>query len=135
MSFMRHVSLGTNDLDAAVAFYDVVLATLGGRRALFFAGQAASYVSERSADQSLWLHAPHDGEPATVGNGSHIGFAAGSREQVDAFFAAAVANGGVADGAPGARALYGAAYYGGFVRDLDGNKIEAYFIDPALRED
>ena len=71
----------------------------------------------------------HDGGKAAVGNGSHFGFLATSREQVDAFYAKALELGGMGDGAPGNRAHYGPQYYGAFVRDLDGHKIEAMYWD------
>ena len=64
-----------------------------------------------------------------MGNGSHFGFSATSRAQVEAFHAKALAMGGTSDGAPGTRELYGPQYYGAFVRDLDGHKIEAMFWD------
>jgi catechol 2,3-dioxygenase-like lactoylglutathione lyase family enzyme len=66
-----------------------------------------------------------NGKPASPGNGVHIAFQAPDRETVRRFHAAAVANGGSDDGAPGIREKYNANYYGAFVRDLDGNKIEA----------
>lgn len=77
----------------------------------------------------FWLQTPIDGERASVGNGTHIGFMAPSKEAVDAFHAAALEAGAVDEGAPGSREAYGEAYYGGFVRDLDGHKIEATYID------
>ena len=64
-----------------------------------------------------------------VANGSHFGFVATSRAQVDAFYAKAVELGGQSEGAPGERARYGPQYYGAFVRNLDGHKIEAMFWD------
>lgn len=72
---------------------------------------------------------PHDRGMAAAGNGSHFGFLATSLAQVDAFYARALALGGKGDGAPGHRAHYGPQYYGAFVRDLDGHKIEAMFWD------
>jgi catechol 2,3-dioxygenase-like lactoylglutathione lyase family enzyme len=80
----------------------------------------------------FWLQTPIDGEAATVGNGTHIGFMASSKEAVNAFHAAAVASGAKDDGAPGPRADYGAPYYGCFVRDPDGHKVEAAFWDVEL---
>jgi predicted lactoylglutathione lyase len=71
------------------------------------------------------LEKPSDGRPATVGNGVHVCFAAGTRDQVDEFYHTALANGGTDAGPPGLRPEYDAHYYGAFVRDPDGNKIEA----------
>ncbi|WP_245422990.1 VOC family protein [Neorhizobium huautlense] len=71
------------------------------------------------------VQVPIDREPATVGNGSHIAFAVEDRSMVDRFYASALEHGGTDDGAPGLRPNYDANYYGAFVRDPDGHKIEA----------
>jgi predicted lactoylglutathione lyase len=68
---------------------------------------------------------PFDKRPATVGNGTMIAFQAASRPQVDAFFAAAIANGGQSEGEPGLRPQYNADFYAAYVRDPDGNKLAA----------
>jgi predicted lactoylglutathione lyase len=72
---------------------------------------------------------PHDGGKAAVGNGAHVDFLADSADAVKTFHAAALQIGGMCDGPPGLRPLYGPQYYGAFVRDLDGHKIEAMFWD------
>lgn len=122
-SIVSHLSIGTNNFEAAVVFYDKVLQTLGCQQIM----QHPGAVAYGRAFPEFWVQTPIDGKPATVGNGSHIGFVATSREQVHAFHEAALNNGGTDDGAPGPRPDYGDAYYGCFVRDLDGNKIEATF--------
>jgi catechol 2,3-dioxygenase-like lactoylglutathione lyase family enzyme len=71
------------------------------------------------------VETPVDGRPATPGNGMHIAFQARDRAAVQAFHRCGVANGGRDDGAPGLRPEYDANYYGAFLRDPDGNKIEA----------
>jgi catechol 2,3-dioxygenase-like lactoylglutathione lyase family enzyme len=124
-SILSHISLGSNDFDRAVAFYDRVLATLGCRRVVEHPG-AVAYGREYP---EFWIQRPYNGAPASVGNGTHIGFFAPNRESVDAFYQAAVAAGARPDGAPGPREEYGAPYYGCFVRDLDGHKVEATFWD------
>jgi hypothetical protein len=73
----------------------------------------------------FWVQLPSDRNPASVGNGVHIGFAAKSKEAIHAFHRAALAAGGRNEGDAGPRPDYGPAYYGAFVRDLDGNKLEA----------
>ncbi|MGE3876750.1 MAG: VOC family protein, partial [Parvibaculaceae bacterium] len=75
---------------------------------------------------------PYDGGKAGTGNGIHFGFVAGSKAEVDAFYKAAIAAGAQDDGKPGAREDYGEPYYGCFLRDLDGHKIEAAFWDEEL---
>jgi catechol 2,3-dioxygenase-like lactoylglutathione lyase family enzyme len=128
-SCISHVSLGTNNFDRAVAFYDKVMATLGCRRTLEHPGA----VAYGHAFPEFWVQVPHDGGRAAAANGVHVGFLATSRAQVDAFHAAALAAGGTCDGPPGVRPLYGPQYYGAFVRDLDGHKIEAMFWDDSIQ--
>lgn len=127
-SMMSHVSIGTNDYAAATAFYDAVFATIGVRRMMEHPG-AVAYGKEFP---EFWVQTPINGEPAAVANGSHFAFLATSRDEVDAFFAAAITAGATPDGDAGPRPLYGEPYYGCFVRDLDGHKIEAMFWDESL---
>ena len=122
-SALSHVSLGTNRFAQAVAFYDRVLATLGIDRVLDLSEHHA--VAYGRAWPEFWIQAPCDGQPAQAANGVHLVFLALTREQVQAFHAAALAAGGTDDGPPGPRPHYGEQYYGCFVRDLDGHKIEA----------
>lgn len=127
-SILSHVSVGTNDFDRALRFYDEVLPTLGARRVMEHDGA----VAYGKAFPEFWVQRPIDGRPAAPGNGTHFGFLAESKAAVDAFYAAALAAGGTGDGAPGPRPAYGEPYYGCFVRDPDGHKIEAAFWDAAL---
>ena len=129
-SILSHVSLGTNDFDRAAAFYDRVLATLGCRRFMEHPG-AVCYGKQFP---EFWVQTPFDGQPAAIGNGTHIAFIAADKASVHAFYDAALAAGGTDDGPPGPRPDYGAPYYGCFVRDLDGHKIEAAFWDMALAQ-
>ena len=128
-SIVSHISIGTNNFDKAANFYDKVLSTLGCQQLMKHPG-AVAYGRQFP---EFWVQTPIDGKPATVGNGSHIGFIANSKEEVHAFHEAAIESGGIDDGAPGPRPDYGESYYGCFVRDLDGNKIEATFWDEALK--
>lgn len=118
---LSHVSLGTNDATRAAAFYDPVLAVLGMRKICERDGS----IDYGTSKTLFSLEKPSDGQPASVGNGVHIAFDAGTRAQVDEFYRVALANGGTDAGAPGLRPEYDANYYGAFVRDPDGNKIEA----------
>ena len=122
-SIVSHLSVGTNDFERAVAFYDKVLPTLGCKQLMKYPG-AVAYGREYP---EFWVQTPIDGQPATVGNGSHVGFVANSKQAVHAFHEAALEEGGIDDGAPGPRPDYGDSYYGCFIRDLDGNKIEATY--------
>ncbi|QEY26202.1 VOC family protein [Neisseria zalophi] len=123
-SILSHVSLGTNRFDEAVAFYDKVLATLGIGRILDVTEHFPAIAYGRAYPE-FWIQQPFNGKPAEAANGVHIAFMAKNREEVHAFYEAALAAGGKGDGEPGPRPHYGDAYYGCFVRDLDGHKIEA----------
>jgi catechol 2,3-dioxygenase-like lactoylglutathione lyase family enzyme len=118
---IHHVSLGTNDIARSRAFYDPVMQVLG-LRVLSADGQSADY---GVGSFMFSLETPVDGGKASPGNGVHIAFAAGRREMVDDFHRVALAHGGRDAGAPGLRPEYDANYYGAFVFDPDGNKIEA----------
>lgn len=124
-SLLSHISLGTNDFERATRFYDAVLATVGAKRIADHDGA----VAYGRVYPEFWVQRPFDGKQAAVGNGTHVAFLAHSRADVDAFHAAALAAGATDDGAPGPRSDYSAAYYGCFVRDPDGHKIEAMFWD------
>lgn len=124
-TIVSHVSIGTNNFDEAVAFYERVLETIGARRIMEHPGAVAF----GKQFPEFWVQTPIDGKPAAVGNGTHVGFMATSQAQVDAFYEAAIAAGATDDGKPGPRKEYGAPYYGCFVRDPDGHKVEATFYD------
>jgi catechol 2,3-dioxygenase-like lactoylglutathione lyase family enzyme len=123
-SVVSHVSLGTNDYPRAKAFYDALLSTLQIRCVMDFPG-GAGY---GRAFPEFWIQSPHDGRSASAGNGVHVAFLANSVDEVKAFHAKALELGGQDDGAPGSRPEYTANYYAAFVRDLDGNKIEAMLM-------
>lgn len=123
-SVLSHVSLGTNDYPRAKAFYDAVLATLQIRCVMDFEG-GAGYGRKFP---EFWIQRPYDGNAATVGNGVHISFLANSIDEVKAFHAKALELGGKDDGPPDYRKDYSDNYYAAFVRDLDGNKIEAMLM-------
>ena len=118
---LSHVSLGTNDAARAAAFYDPVLAVLGIRKL----HERDGSIDYGTSTMFFSLEKPSDGKPASVGNGVHIAFMAEGRAMVDEFYRVALANGGSDAGPPGLRPEYDAHYYGAFVRDPDGNKLEA----------
>jgi catechol 2,3-dioxygenase-like lactoylglutathione lyase family enzyme len=118
---LHHVSLGTSDLARSRAFYDPVMRELGLSRTLDV-DEAVGYGAGITV---FSLNLPADGGAATPGNGVHIAFEVEARAAVEAFFRVAIASGGSADGAPGLRPEYDRHYYAAFVRDPDGNKIEA----------
>ena len=118
---IHHVSVGTNDVKRAKTFYDPLMSLIGFR--ILKASDKSIHYG--ASDIVFSLETPTNRLPATVGNGTHIAFQAPDRETVRRFHEMALANGGTDEGAPGIRASYNANYYGAFVRDLDGNKIEA----------
>ena len=119
---LHHVSVGVTNFERAAKFYDAVLATLGYKRVADYAPHAIGYGTDHP---EFWIGAPHNQLPMTAGNGVHMGFSARTKAQVQKFHEVALAHGASNDGEPGPRPDYGPDYYGAFVYDLDGNKIEA----------
>jgi catechol 2,3-dioxygenase-like lactoylglutathione lyase family enzyme len=124
-----HISVGVADIRRAMAFYEPALAALG-LVPVMDKGFAVAF-GNGSGRQWLWVSEPIDKARGVVANnGAHIALLAGSRDAVRAFHAAALAHGGRDDGAPGLRPEYMPTYYGAFVLDPDGNKIEAVCRKP-----
>jgi catechol 2,3-dioxygenase-like lactoylglutathione lyase family enzyme len=119
---LHHVSVGVSDVANAAEFYDAVLAALGYKRTAQYLPYAIGYGEGTS---EFWIQLPGDQGSPSPGNGAHIGFAARTREAVHRFHETALENGGTDNGAPGPRPDYGPDYYGAFVRDPYGNKLEA----------
>ena len=120
-----YVCIGTNDLGSATRFYDELLAVLGAKRN----GETERYVSWGLTPDgiSLLLIKPHNGQPATAGNGNMTALAANSTAQVDAVYKKAIALGAKDEGPPGARSE---TFYAAFFRDPEGNKLAAYYSPP-----
>jgi len=118
---IHHLSVGSNDIAAARAFYDPVLEALGIR----VLGANAESADYGSSNIFFSVETPVDGKPATAGNGVHIAFQAQDRDAVREFHRRGLAHGGRDAGAPGLRPEYDGNYYGAFLIDPDGNKIEA----------
>ena len=122
---IHHVSIGVRDVPTAASFYDRVLGTLGYKRVMEFMPHAVAY---GEAAPEFWIGQPHDQGSASAGNGAHFSFSAKNKSAVQKFYDAALSSGGSDEGAPGPRPDYGPDYYGAFVRDPDGNKIEAVVV-------
>ena len=120
-----HLTIGTRDLERAIAFYDAVLRPLGIERLPVKYATWASWQRPGEAPK-LWVGLPFNNMPAHPGNGWMAAFSASSRKAVDEAYAAAISAGAEDEGAPGLRPKFGPNYYGAYVRDLDGNKI--YFV-------
>ena len=116
-----HVMLGADDIDASKKFYDACFKALGGREGMVDPKGRVMYIHN---DGIFMLTKPLDGQPASCGNGSTIGFAVESTEQADAWHEAGLANGGTAiEDPPGIREGNGMKLYLAYLRDPAGNKI------------
>ncbi|MBW2290453.1 MAG: VOC family protein [Deltaproteobacteria bacterium] len=118
-----YVTLGTNDLPRATRFYDVLLESLGAKRLM----ELESFILWGTSfdDASLAITKPFDGNASTVGNGVMVALQAQSKDAVDALHKQALELGAQDEGAPGPR---GDGFYAGYFRDLDGNKLNAFFL-------
>ncbi len=119
-----YVTLGTNDFERAVGFYDALLATVGHKR-LWTADSMAAWGQSRDMP-ALCITKPYDGAPATMGNGVMVALKVHTQDQVNALHAKALELGAQDEGAPGPRGSHG--FYGGYFRDLDGNKLNAFVL-------
>ena len=122
---LDHIGITVSDFERSRAFYLAALAPLGYRILKQLPAAAGFGVAEgerKSADQAGEFWIAHGAPRAPL---VHVAFSAGSRAEVDAFFACAVAAGGTDNGKPGVRPQYHANYYGAFVLDPDGNNVEA----------
>ena len=117
-----HVSIAVRDLKAAARFYEPLLATLGMTKLRDWPDAAICYGKKYP---EFWINRRKDMAPVAADSGVHICLRAPSIQAVDAFHAAALGAGGISDGAPGLRAHYHENYYTAFIRDPDGNRIEA----------
>ncbi|MBI5504141.1 MAG: VOC family protein [Deltaproteobacteria bacterium] len=118
-----YVTLGTNDLARAARFYDELLSSIGAKRVF----DMETFIAWGTGpDQpGVAVTKPFDGKPATVGNGVMVALAMDSTAKVDALYAKAIELGATDEGAPGPR---GPGFYAGYFRDLDGNKLNAFFM-------
>ena len=118
-----YVTLGTNDFQRSATFYDTLFGDLGGKR--IFDLETFVAWSTGPGLAAMAIAKPFDGNAATVGNGVMVAIAASSKAQVDAIYAKAISLGATDEGKPGPR---GDGFYAGYFRDLDGNKLNAFFM-------
>jgi predicted lactoylglutathione lyase len=118
-----YVTLGTNDLARAAKFYDELLGTIGAKRLMDF----GTFIMWGTAmDQcGLAITNPYDKNKATVGNGVMAALRVDSKAKVDALYKKALELGAKDEGPAGPR---GDGFYAGYFRDLDGNKLNAFFM-------
>lgn len=117
-----YVTLGTNDLPRAAAFYDELLGLLGARR---FLEEPGTFIAWAVAPDkpAVSVTRPFDGQPATAGNGTMIALVVDSRDLVHQVYHKALELGGQDEGPPGPRMD---GFYAAYFRDLDGNKLNAF---------
>ena len=119
-----YTTVGTNNLEKAVAFYDALFSELGAGR---FMEEETFVAWAVSPDQPAFsVCRPYDGNAATVGNGTMIALTVDSTDKVDKVHTLAMELGGQDEGAPGPRME---GFYAGYFRDLDGNKLNVFFAD------
>ena len=118
-----YVTLGTNNFDDAARFYDELLGSIGASRFM----ESDKFIAWATAPGSpaISITKPYDGKEATVGNGMMVAIAVDSKDKVDALHAKAMELGGADEGAPGQRMDN---FYAGYFRDLDGNKLNAFYF-------
>jgi len=121
---IAYTTVGVNDMDRAIRFYDAAFAPLGGKRDT----TSPTWTGyRREGDRTpFFLTRPFDRGDATGGNGAMLAFLAEDRATVDAFHGAALDNGGTCEGPPGVREGMNPVFYAAYVRDPDGNKLCAF---------
>jgi catechol 2,3-dioxygenase-like lactoylglutathione lyase family enzyme len=121
MAKLGYVCIGTNNFEAATAFYDALLGEIGGKRLM---ATPVGQLYRLSGGAMIMVNRTQNGEPATFGNGTMFALEMDDKEQVVALHTKALALGGTCEGQPGPRGAFGEFSY---FRDLDGNKFAAYF--------
>ena len=118
-----YVTLGTNNYEEAAKFYDGLLGSIGASRMM----DTDTFIAWTTGmgSPAISICKPFDGNPATVGNGVMVAIALDSKEKVDALHAKAIELGATDEGAPGQRTDN---FYAGYFRDLDGNKLNAFYF-------
>lgn len=123
-----YVTLGVNDIDAAHAFYDALLGSIGGKRMMEMEENGFTMYGTDWSQPSICIIRPHDDGTASAGNGNMVGLALDSREKVDALHAKALELGGTDEGAPGIRPPEEMNFYAAYFRDPEGNKLAAFNV-------
>ncbi len=128
---LDHVSLGVSDITRSRRFYDAALRPLGLVRIVDFGANRGSDYGAMPGSLGVEFTITTESTIVAPSPGAHLCFRAPSRQAVHDFHVAALAAGGRDDGAPGPRPIYHADYYGAFVRDPDGHRLEAVCHAPA----
>jgi catechol 2,3-dioxygenase-like lactoylglutathione lyase family enzyme len=129
-----YVTLGSDDMPRARAYYDELLGTIGAKRIMEFGDELGGFTMWGTGfdKPGLAVTNPYNKQPAVAGNGNMSAIPMDKRAKVDAFYAKAIELGGTCEGPPGLRGDEGPqAFYGAYFRDPDGNKLAAFCIGPA----
>lgn len=119
-----YVTIGTNDLARAAAFYDSLLAGIGAKRMM----ETERFIAWTTGDGAgIGVTKPYDGGLATVGNGVMVAIQVKDKASVDQLYAKALELGGTCEGPAGPRGAI-PGFYAGYFRDLDGNKLNAFYM-------
>ncbi|WP_273692365.1 VOC family protein [Ketogulonicigenium vulgare] len=124
---LSYTTVGTNNMPEAIRFYSAIFEVLDQLPRPGWTNEWVSWGSQLKDGYAFCVCAPFDGAASTVGNGTMLAFIASSEEQVRAFHAAGLRNGGSDEGAPGTRQAYGPDFYVAYLRDPDGNKLACAF--------
>ena len=127
MTMILYTTVGSSDLPRSIKFYDSIFKVLGVPRSEAWTDTWAGWGPAYDDGVSFWVCSPFDGRAPSPGNGAMISLRANSETEVKAFHAAALANGGTDEGAPGTRPYYEPTFYVAYVRDPDGNKLACVF--------
>lgn len=129
-----YVTLGTDDIDRARAFYDALLGTIGAKRLMQFADEDGGFTmwGTSMAKPAIVVTSPYDKQPQHIGNGNMIAIVVDEPAKVDAFHAKALELGASDEGAPGYRGDPSFGYYFAYFRDPDGHKLAAFNITPQV---
>ena len=127
-----YVTIGTDDLDRARAYYDALLGSIGARRVMQFADEDGGFTMYGVGRDkpALVVTRPYDKGPPSCGNGDMVALVLDSRDKVDAFHAKALELGGSNEGDPGFRGDPKFGYYFAYFRDPDGHKFAVFNITP-----
>ena len=124
-----YVTIGALDTEKSGRFYDAVLGAIGNERK-FNDGGWIGYGKKGEDSYGAFVCPPHDGKPATAGNGTMIAFLAPSKDRVHEAYSAGLSHGGTDEGAPGPRPADSTSFYGCYLRDPTGNKICVFAKGP-----
>ena len=118
---LNYVMLGSNDVPKARIFYDAVFPAIGGKLVAEYMPHAFCY--QLLDGGRVWVATPYNEGVAAPGNGTMVGFKCRSEDEVRSAHEIGLAQGGVNEGDPGPRPMYGPDFFAAYLRDLDGNKM------------